>query len=51
MTVKEAEEYFEGLNAKQAQRFNLLTEMYLNLGKPIEGAYQAAKTLMEEDSE
>lgn len=49
MTVKEAEEYYETLDAKQATRFNLLVEMYMKFGKPIEGAYEAAKTVMEEE--
>lgn len=49
MTVQEAEEFYEGLTAKEAQRYNLLVETYLKLGKPIEGAYEAAKTVMEEE--
>lgn len=51
MTVGEAEDYFAGLDAKQALRFNLLVETYLKLGKPIEGAYEAAKTVMESEDE
>jgi hypothetical protein len=48
MTKKEAEDYFEKLDAGQALRFNLLVEVALKLGKPIEGAYEYAKTIMEE---
>lgn len=51
MTVGEAEDYFEKLSAGEAQRFNLLVETYLKLGKPIEGAYEAAKTIMEEEKD
>ncbi len=51
MTVGEAEDYFATLSAAEAQRFNLLVETYLKLGKPIEGAYEAAKTIMEEKHE
>lgn len=47
MTVKEAEEYYEKLGVREAYRFNLLTEVGLKLGKPIEGAYHYAKTIME----
>jgi len=49
MTVAEAEEYFATLSAGEAQRYNLLVETYLKLGKPVEGAYEAAKTIMEEE--
>lgn len=48
MTVKETEAYFETLTAKEAHRFNLLVEVGLKLGKPIEGAYEYAKTIMED---
>lgn len=48
MTTQETEAYYETLTAPQAQQFNLLVETYLRLGKPIEGAYEAAKTIMEE---
>ena len=51
MTVAEAEKYFETLSPAEAQRYNLLVSTYLKLGKPIEGAYQAAKTIMEEENE
>ena len=51
MTVKEAEEYFEPLSAAEAQRFNLLVTIGMKLGKPIEGAYDYAKTCMEKDKE
>lgn len=48
MTVSEAELYFAKLKPKDAVRFNVLVETYLKMGKPIEGAYEAAKTIMEE---
>lgn len=51
MTVPEAEAYFEKLDAGKAQRFNLLVSIALKLGKPIEGAYDYAKTIMESDNE
>lgn len=47
MTKKEAEAYFEKLTASQAWRFNSLVQVGLKLGKPIEGAYEYAKTIME----
>lgn len=47
MTVKEAEKYFEALTASEAWRFNSLVKVGLKLGKPIEGAYDYAKTIME----
>ncbi len=48
MTVKEAEDYYAELSVGQAQHFNLLVKVGLQLGKPIEGAYDYAKTIMEE---
>lgn len=48
MTVKEAEAYYEKLSVGQARHFNLLVKIGLQLGKPIEGAYEYAKTIMEE---
>jgi hypothetical protein len=51
MSVEEAEKHFEKLSAEEAQRFNLLTKVGLQLGKPFEGAYEYAKTIMEEDDE
>lgn len=51
MNVKEAQEYFDKLDAKEAQRFNLLVSVALKLGKPIEGAYSYAKTIMESKDE
>lgn len=48
MTVKEAEAYYEKLSVGQAQHFNLLVKIGLQLGKPIEGAYEYAHTIMEE---
>jgi len=51
MTVKEAEEYYEPLSATQAQRFNLLVTIGMKLGKPIEGAYDYAKMIMEKGKE
>jgi len=49
MTVKEAEAYYEKLTPEEARRFNLLASVGLKLGKPIEGAYDYAKTIMEEE--
>lgn len=49
MTVTEAEEYFDTLSVAEAERFNLLVTVALKLGKPIEGAYEYAKTIMEEE--
>lgn len=51
MTTQEAEKHFETLSIKQAHRFNLLVSVALKLGKPIEGAYDYAKTIMESDNE
>jgi hypothetical protein len=51
MTVAEAEEYFEKLSPAQAHRFNLLVEIGVKLGKPMEGAYEYAKTIMESEDE
>lgn len=48
MTLKETEIYYSKLNGPQAFRFNELVRVALKLGKPIEGAYDYAKTLMEE---
>lgn len=47
MTQTEAEVYYETLNTKQTVRFNLLVTTALKLGKPIEGAYEYAHTIME----
>ncbi len=49
MTVQEAEKYYEDLSVVQAQRFNLLVKIGLQLGKPIEGAYSYAHTIMEDE--
>jgi len=49
MTVVEAEKYFGKLDDSGKARFNLLITVALKLGKPIEGAYEYAKTIMEED--
>lgn len=51
MTVQEAEKYFEKLSVVQAQRFNTLVKIGLQLGKPIEGAYAYAKVIMEGDED
>lgn len=51
MTQPEAEAYFEKLTAAEAHRFNLLTSIALRLGKPTEGAYEYAKTIMEAENE
>lgn len=50
MTVVEAEKYFGTLNDGGKARFNMLITIALKLGKPIEGAYEFAKTIMEGDS-
>ena len=51
MTLAETEAYYETLNVAQAVRFNSLVRTALRLGKPIEGAYEYAHTIMtmEED--
>jgi len=51
MTVAEAEEYYEPLTAGEAHRFNMLVTIALKLGKPIEGAYDYAKMIMESEDE
>lgn len=51
MTVAEAEEYFNSLPENKRVRFNTMVEMYLKLGKPFEGAYEAARTVMEGENE
>lgn len=51
MTVEETEEYYETLTPSEARHFNLLVSVGLKLGKPIEGAYSYAKTIMESDDE
>jgi len=48
MTIKEAEAYFEDLPENKRVRFNTLVKLGLQLGKPFEGAYEYAKTVMEE---
>jgi len=48
MTLEETEIYYETLTASEARHFNLLVTLGVKLGKPIEGAYQYAKTIMEE---
>lgn len=48
MTVAEAEKYYEDLSVGQARHFNLLVSIGLKLGKPIEGAYDYAKTILED---
>lgn len=50
MTTQEAEKYFEKLSVAEAKRFNLLVSVGLKLGKPIEGAYEYAKIVMEEEN-
>lgn len=47
MSVQEAEAYYDKLTVSEARQFNLLTEVGLKLGKPIEGAYDYAKVIME----
>lgn len=51
MTVKEAEAYYDKLSVGQARHFNLLVKIGLQLGKPIEGAYEYAHTILEERRE
>lgn len=46
MTLEETQAYYETLDAAQATRFNLLVKVGLKLGKPIEGAYSYAHTVM-----
>ena len=48
MSIEEAETYFKALEPKDRQQFNLLVKTALMLGKPFEGAYDYAKTIMEE---
>jgi len=50
MSTQEAEAYFEKLSVEEAHRFNLLTSIALKLGKPSEGAYDYAKTIMDKES-
>lgn len=47
MTQQEAEIYYDLLTVEEAYRFNLLVETGLKLGKPIEGAYEYARVIME----
>ena len=47
MSLDEATEYFGTLTDAQKIRFNLLTNIGLKLGKPIQGAYLYAKTMLE----
>lgn len=49
MSSTEAEQYFAKLSVEKAKRFNLLVSVGLKLGKPIEGAYEYAKTIMEDE--
>lgn len=49
MSVTEAEAYYDKLTVKEAHRYNLLVSVGLKLGKPIEGAYDYAKTIMDEE--
>lgn len=49
MTRKEAEEYYDKLTVKEAHRFNLLVSIARKLGKPDEGCYDYAKTIMESE--
>jgi hypothetical protein len=50
MSLQEAEAYFENLTPTQSYRFNLLVNLGLKLGKPISGAYDYAKTIMDDKS-
>lgn len=50
MISKEIQDYYDSLNIAEARRFNLLVTVGVKLGKPIEGAYIYAKTIMEEES-
>jgi hypothetical protein len=49
MTVAQPEKHYADLSAKEARRFNLLVFVGLKLGKPIEGAYDYAKTIMDSE--
>ena len=49
MTLKEAEDYYDKLDVGDARRYNLLVSIAIKLGKPIEGAYSYAKTIMEDE--
>lgn len=48
MSIDEAEIYFKKLKPNQRQQFNLLVRVGLKLGKPFEGAYEYAKTIIEQ---
>lgn len=49
MTVAEAEKYFKALPEGKRVRFNTLVKVGLKLGKPFEGAYEYAKTILENE--
>lgn len=51
MTVAEAEDYFKALPEAKRVRFNTLVKVGLQLGKPFEGAYEYAKTVVESENE
>lgn len=50
MSIEEAEAYYAKLTPAQATTFNMLVRVGLKLGKPSEGAYEYAKTIMEGQS-
>ncbi len=50
MTLAETQAYYDELTIPQAKRFNLLVSVALKLGKPIEGAYSYAHTIMEKEN-
>ena len=51
MTLEEAEAYYEKLTAAEATRFKALVMAALTLGKPSEGAYEYAHTMMEDGND
>lgn len=48
MTYEEAKKYYDGLPENKRARFNVLVGIGAKLGKPAEGAYSYAHTIMEE---
>lgn len=46
MIIPEAEIYFNKLPKNKRARFNVLVKIALKLGKPFEGAYDYAKTIL-----
>lgn len=48
MTYKETKEYYSKLDSGKKARFNLLVTIAAKLGKPAEGCYDYAHTIMED---